>query len=143
MKQIFKKTAGLLSISIFPFSLFAQQSVEFQRSAVGQMVNGSAIIDFFSSSEFKVAVLVIGAVTIATWGFYFFSLVRMDKEDALQKGQSVKPLPFLPMELFSRGSFGTHHFGSGMSRLVPTEKKKKEERDNNRRKNHDSLQRGK
>ena len=143
MKQIVKKTAGLFTILSIPFSVFAQQSVEFQRSTVGQMLNESNIFEFLGSSEFRGAVIVLGIVTLVVWGFYFFSLLRMNaNEEAIPGSTIVGPLVSFPAELFSRGSLGTHHFGPVTSRLVPTENNEEgEEPKGGRSKKHDYLER--
>ena len=143
MKQIVKKTAGLFIILSIPFTVFAQQSVEFQRSTVGQMINESTIFEFFRSSEFKVVVIILGILTLATWGFYFFSMLRMNANDKAIPGSTVAgPLGSLPAELFSRGSFGTHHFGTVMPRLVTNQNKEDdEEPQKGRARKHDHLER--
>ena len=144
MKQIVKKTAGLFTILSIPFSVFGQQSVEFQRSAVGQMLDGSAVIAFLGSPEFKVAVILLGIITLAIWGVYFISLIRVNSQEAPPGSTIVGPLVSFPAELFSRGSLGTHHFGSIMPRLVPTDNAEEttDHHQKGRAKKHDHLQRG-
>lgn len=142
MKQVFKKTASFTFIFSTSFSAFAQQSVEFQRSAVGQMLSGNKIVAFLGSPEFQVAVIIIGMITLAIWGIYFFRTIR-NAQNPVPGNTIVGPLVSFPAELFSRGSLGTHHFGSVMPRLVPAEKKEAaEDQPSGRDKKHDHLTRG-
>lgn len=143
MKQLIKKTAIFLSILFAPLFLLAQQTVEFQRSTVGQMVSGSKIVEFLGSPEFKLIVIIAVIGTVIIWTFYFFSMLRLDSDDASPKGQAADPSTSFSSAFFSRGSFSMPHFGAAMPRLVPAEKKEKEEKDNKRAKKHDKIQRGK
>lgn len=141
MERLLKRTAGFTFILLVPFTLLAQQSVEFQRSAVGQMLSKNQIVEFLGSPAFKMAIIVISIVTLAIWAFYFLSMVRMNQEERTNKKPVLGPLSSFPAELFARGSFGTHHVGAALPRIVPAEKKE-EEPENARAKNHDQNQRG-